>query len=339
MVGGGLVPASLAYVLDTAARPEAEAAAALALDTGRDTRSMSLRAAAPLTNAKIERSRGNPYRIDPESPWYHVANVSGGRSSAFMLERLLDAHGGELPPRCEAIFANTGKERAETLDFVAALTERWGVPITWLEYAYVKGGKPARQYRIVSRETASLDGEPFSAMLDAERWMPSTAKGGRVCTAELKVGVIDRYLWQTRKLTRRQTRKLIGFRADEPHRWKPALYEACEVAYPMVDAGVTAGDVAAFWGGQAFDLGIDSSRGNCDLCYLKARPNLVATIRDEPSRADWWMDAERRSGRTFRIGESFEALKAAALAPNDTGEISGGDVGDADEPLPCFCTD
>ena len=85
-------------------------------------------------------------------------------------------------------------------------------------------------------------------------------------------------------------------------------------------------------------LGIASERGNCDCCYLKSRPNLLATIRDEPSRADWWIDAERRSGRTFRAGESFEALKAATLAQVDTADISAGDV-DGGEALPCFCTD
>ena len=150
---------------------------------------------------------------------------------------------------------------------------------------------------------------------------------------ELKVATIDRYLWTRDGLTRRQTRKLIGFRFDEPRRWKPALYQQCEVAYPMVDARVTKADVAAFWQSQPFDLGIDSARGN-----------LLATIRDDPNRADWWIAAERRKGRTFRRGESFEALRVAALAPNDTDEI-GPDRGDvismdsAGEPLPCFCTD
>ena len=293
-------------------------------------------AVAPERNAALERPWVNPYLIPVDSPWYVVANVSGGRSSAYMLERLLAAHGGELPPGCEAIFANTGKERAETLDFVAALTEQWGVPITWLEYAYVKGAKPARQYRIVSRETASLEGEPFAAMLEAERWMPSTTKGGRVCTSELKVATIDRYLFHRHGLTRRQTRKLIGFRFDEPRRWKPALYQECEVGYPMVDAGVTAGDVAAFWQSQPFDLGIPSERGNCDCCYLKARPNLLATIRDEPSRADWWIEAESRAGRTFRRGESFAQLRDAALAPTVNGMDSAGALGAG---LPCFCSD
>ena len=275
----------------------------------------------------------NPYRIDPESPWFHVANVSGGRSSGYMLRKILDAHGGELPLRCEAIFANTGRERAETLDFVAAMSEQWSVPITWLEFAYCPDGNPKTRAVVVSRESASLAGEPYDAMLRSVSFMPSVSS--RICTSELKVLTIDRYLWNTRGLTKRQTRKLIGFRHDEPKRWKPAIYQQCEIAYPMVEARVTKGDVAEFWRRQPFDLGIRSELGNCDLCYLKSRGNLLETIRAEPWRADWWIEAERRrNGRTFRIGESFAGLKAAALA----GESGAGDVG-GDEALPCFCTD
>ena len=285
----------------------------------------------------------NPYRIPDRAPWFHVINVSGGRSSGYMLHQTLDAHDGELPPRCEAIFANTGRERTETLDFVQAMSERWSVPITWIEFDYrpdrEPGARTKYRARVVSRESASLGGEPFTALLGAGAagtWLPSVTK--RICTSELKVGTIDRYLWQARGLTRRQTRKLIGFRFDEPARWKPALYDECQTVYPMVDAGVTSRDVAEFWRRQPFDLGIPSERGNCDLCYLKPRRNLLETIREAPALADWWIDAERSAGRTFRIGESFEALRAAALAPGVNVEI--GDVGGgAGEPLPCFCTD
>lgn len=256
-----------------------------------------------------------------------------------MLKQVLDAHGGQLPDRCEAVFANTGRERAETLDFVAALSDRWHVPITWLEFDYRPDARPKTRAVVVDRATAALDGEPFTALLDSGSWLPSMT--ARICTAELKVGTIDRHLWQRHGLTRRQTRKLIGFRHDEPRRWKPALYQACEVAYPMVEAGVSAGDVAEFWRRQPFDLGIPSERGNCDCCYLKPRANLLATIAAEPWRADWWIDVERRRGRTFRIGESFEALRDAALALDGNGETGRPLAGDVDggEPLPCFCTD
>ena len=283
----------------------------------------------------VEIAPANPYRLDPASPWFHVVNVSGGRSSGYMLKCILDAHDGALPARSVALFANTGRELPATLAFVQAMTDEWHVPITWLEFGHDPEAKGTKyQARIVDRATASVNGEPFDALLRVG-WMPSMNK--RTCTTELKVRTIDRFMWRQHGQTMRQTRKLIGFRADEPRRWKPALYQRCQVAYPMVEAGVTRADVAAFWRRQAFDLGIPSERGNCDCCYLKPRANLLATMREQPALADWWIEAERRAGRTFRIGEGYADLKAAALsgAPDrgsDSGDIAG-------EPLPCFCTD
>ena len=278
--------------------------------------------------------RANPYRIPDDSPWFTCINVSGGRSSGLMLRRILDAHGGELPPRCEAVFANTGREREETLRFVHELGERW-CPVTWVEFDHDPDGTTGRKYlaRVVDFDSASRDGEPFDAMLRVG-WLPSMTR--RVCTSELKVGTIDRYLWQAHGLTRRQTRKLIGFRFDEPRRWKPALYQECAVGYPMVEAGVTRADVAAFWQSQPFDLGIPSERGNCDCCYLKPRANLLATIREAPELADWWIEAERGAGRSFRQAESFADLKAAALSG---GADRGSGIADVALGLPCFCTD
>ena len=184
--------------------------------------------------------------------------------------------------------------------------------------------------RVVSRDTASLAGEPFDALLlGAGTWLPSVT--ARICMSELKVGSTDRYLWQSRKL--------IGFRFDEPARWWPAVYRECRIACPMVNARITAADVAEFRQAQDFDLGIASGFGNFDLCYLKLRRNLLATLREAPARADWWIEAQRRAKRTFRIGESFADLRDAALAPGGIDEMRRPLPADAGEPLPCFCPD
>jgi hypothetical protein len=45
-------------------------------------------------------------------------SFSGGRTSAYMLWRALQAYGGKLPDDHVVAFANTGKEREETLRFV-----------------------------------------------------------------------------------------------------------------------------------------------------------------------------------------------------------------------------
>lgn len=60
---------------------------------------------------------------------------NGGRTSGYLLRQILDANGG-LPDDELVLttFQNTGREMPETLDFVAEVGSRWGVPIAWLEY-------------------------------------------------------------------------------------------------------------------------------------------------------------------------------------------------------------
>ena len=58
---------------------------------------------------------------------------SGGRTSGYMLHRILKAN-GDLPDRVKVLFANTGREMPGTLDFVHNIEKNWGVDITWLEY-------------------------------------------------------------------------------------------------------------------------------------------------------------------------------------------------------------
>ena len=66
-----------------------------------------------------------------------VISFSGGRTSAYMLWRVLQSNGGGLPSVAIVCFANTGKEEAATLKFVNDCSVNWNVPITWLEYRKV----------------------------------------------------------------------------------------------------------------------------------------------------------------------------------------------------------
>src|SRR5215475_13155125 len=91
-----------------------------------------------------------------------LISFSGGRSSAYMLWRILQAHGGTLPDDVKVTFANTGKEMPQTLDFVRDCGERWGVEVVWLEYRRNDGPS----FEIVTHETASRAGEPFKALID-----------------------------------------------------------------------------------------------------------------------------------------------------------------------------
>ena len=94
--------------------------------------------------------------VDYASPYFiegpALISFSGGRTSAFMLHGILQAYDGQLPEDVVVAFANTGKEREETLRFVHECGLVWGVPIHWVERR-LGGGRPSRrlQHRVAAR--------------------------------------------------------------------------------------------------------------------------------------------------------------------------------------------
>lgn len=243
---------------------------------------------------------GNPYVLP-------VGNVqislSGGRTSGYMLHEILAANEG-LPDRAEVIFANTGREMPETLDFVREIGLRWRVPITWLEY---RPGLPG--YVETGWQGASRAGEPFDMLIDAKSYLPNQQT--RFCTSELKIRPAKRYLiergWQTWTAA-------LGIRADEPARLnEEPLKERWQRWYPLAAAGVTKLHVMRFWQSQPFDLRLPNIKGrcplgNCDGCFLKSEANRAALVRDYPDRAAWWAAAEKRVSSTFSKRGSWRDL-------------------------------
>lgn len=231
----------------------------------------------------------NPY-ILPEGN-VQIA-FSGGRTSAYMLHQILEANGG-IPDHAEVTFQNTGREREETLEFVAEVSRRWQVSVTWLEY---RAEKPL--FEVVGFQGASRNGEPFDQIIKKKQALPNQFQ--LWCSAELKTLTAKRYLrskgWKT-------WFSMVGFRADEMHR-KPFEDNRSTSLLPLRDAGVSRHDVASFWRKQPFDLNLPIRRGktvggNCDGCPLKSEAVIAALHRDEPGLANWWMQHEKATGRSF----------------------------------------
>ena len=235
-----------------------------------------------------------------------LISFSGGRTSGYMLHQILQAN-GDLPDKAKVVFANTGREMNETLDFVQKCSDRWNVPITWLEYQ-----KPMPKFKVVNHNSASRNGEPFEALIRTSRYIPNTLR--RKCTEELKVKTIKRFLvsqgWQSWTNT-------VGIRADEARRVKDSKDKRWENWFPVYDAAETKIDVAEFWAKQnlAFDLHLPIINGvtpqsNCDGCFLKSELKLAEMWRDNPKRMQWWSDLEKEFGHTFRYnGVSYEQIK------------------------------
>lgn len=232
----------------------------------------------------------NPYRIEGPAS----ISFSGGRSSGYVLKHVLDAHDGRLPDDVIVLFANTGKEMPETLDFVQECSERWNVPVTWLEYA--KAEKPADRWKVVTHATASREGEPFEAVIRERNFLPNPVT--RFCTSELKVKAMHRYIRATFGWDAWVS--VVGIRADEPRRVAKLAVpnrDRDERVAPMARAGVSAAHVGAFWQEQPFDLRLPNMNGrtmhgNCDLCFLKGAEQVLSLIREDPKRAVWWARME-----------------------------------------------
>lgn len=304
----------------------------------------------------------DPFRITGPA----VVSFSGGRTSGYMLWRILQAHGGALPEGVVVVFCNTGKEREETLRFVERCAVEWGVSVVWLEYRHLGPRKPS--FAVVDFATASRDGEPFVTAVTARSgdsgYLPNVIT--RYCTIELKIKTTIRYLLS---LGWEEWTNAIGFRADEPQRVAKARAKASqplpdvweladtlfgksevavrvavaalrepreEAAFPLHAAGVTRAGVMDFWASHPFDLELGADEGNCDLCFLKGQAKLERLMRQWPEAADWWIALESRRGTRFRNDRpGYAALLELSKRPQLPGMT--------DEPdelsVACHCTD
>jgi len=264
-----------------------------------------------------------------------VISFSGGRTSAYMLWRILQSNGGGLPNEAIVVFANTGKEEEATLEFVRDCGLNWNVEIHWLEYLPYDP-----KFKVVDFNTASRNGEPFEALITKKNYLPNPVT--RFCTVELKIRTIHKFLkflgWK-----HNENMDWVGIRADEPRR---AMKMARE-RVPLYTAGVTAADVGKFWKEQSFDLGLPNFNGktyhgNCDLCFLKGYPQTLSLIAEKPDRAIWWAKQEARihsagkftgDGARFRKDRpSYTQMKNYAADQADMFKTD-------EEGIPCFCGD
>ena len=260
----------------------------------------------------------NPYFIDEPA----VISFSGGRSSAYMLYEILKAHGFVLPDYIKVIFANTGKEMPQTLDFVSACAVMWNIEIIWLEYS----GK--KQFKVVSYETASRNGEPFAKLITDKNYLPNMM--ARFCTSELKVLPIERYMGTKDFLT------VVGIRGDEPRR-VAKMRSKDNYAVPLADANISENNIRHFWSSYKFDLALPpagiNTLSNCDLCFLKGGAIKRSIIEHSPSIADWWIEQERKINARFRSDQP--SYKQMQLIATDQGQL----FDFADESIACFCGD
>ena len=278
----------------------------------------------------------DPYLCDGPT----CISFSGGRTSAYMLREILRAHGGTLPADTHVVFANTGRERLETLAFVYECAGRWDVPIRWVER---DGSKPpGRRFCEVDFKSASRNGEPFAELVAERKFLPNGVM--RFCTVALKIETARDFM---RSLGYSRWVNVVGLRYDEPARVSKVRardHGEWDVTCPLYDARITETDVLAFWKAQCFDLALKAGEGNCDLCFLKGRVVRERLMRARPDLAAWWIEQERAIGGRFHAHElgyaaTMERVRRLPMLPMTLDPATAPTDLEDHDARPCNCTD
>lgn len=269
-----------------------------------------------------------------------LISFSGGRSSAMMLKILLD--NGLLQPDDYILFANTGKERPETLDFVHEVETRWNVPIIWIEGTFCEYDLSEETmvssvgFRVVDYSTAARHGEPFAEMIDWINCGRVPSRNARFCTKYLKIVPMQRFL---ESIGIAEFDTVMGIRFDEPNRYRKYKGDG---SFPLVDFKITEADVFRFWSAQNFDLNLKQYEGNCDLCHLKSLKKIKTIIAEQGEKvADWWIEQEKKTNSTFfSDGLDFSTLVEIATNRKFSRALDVRSLKEHDLfSISCFCGD
>jgi len=268
-------------------------------------------------------------------------SFSGGETSAYMLYWLLKNKLEEY--EIKVVFANTGNENEETLEFVQRCSEEFNVEIIWVEavptwsivfngkkyvtksenlkqfqmmrkFEIKRGRKPilpkaGTTFEIVSFETASRSGEPFEKVI--QRYgIPN--KAYIHCTRELKLQPMTKYM-RSINWNKGDYYTAVGIRADEVDRIAKDRKEKM-IIYPLIsDKPMTKPQINGFWKLMSFRLQLKGYQGNCKDCYKKTQNKLLTIAKEHESMFDFTKRMTDKYSRfrpyQQRKGKSLQQLK------------------------------
>lgn len=200
-------------------------------------------------------------------------------------------------------FANTGKEKDETLRFIHECDQRWGFGTVWLEAVISPEKGEGTRHRVTDYGSAFRNTDPMVAghpFFDLCKKYGIPSNSAPHCTRELKTKCIRNFLRNEKRL--KQWEEAWGIRSDEPQR----LSARPGVVYPLAELGINEEMVRRFWDRQDFDLGIKQYQGNCDLCFKKSLRKRLTILRESPELATDWSSLEGR--QTYGAGKTGELV-------------------------------
>lgn len=235
-----------------------------------------------------------------------LVSFSGGETSAYMAKWLIDNKSDEY--EMAFVFANTGEENEETLNFVNRCDKEWNLGVVWVEAKVNPENGKGTRHKIVNYQTASRKGEPFEDVIK-KYGIPNAAQPH--CNREMKLAPIHSYIKNELGWIKGYS-TAIGIRYDEVDRMA-ADRSTYNIVYPLIeDIRMTKQKINHWWSKQPFRLNLKGYQGNCKTCWKKSYRNLYAIAKENPEHFDFFKRMEQKyslmtpSNRERKVGENGE---------------------------------
>lgn len=247
--------------------------------------------------------------------------VSGGRSSAYMAYYILTSNKYKDYNKV-FIFANTGQERKETIDFLKNIEKYWGIKLVIVEAVGSEQMGLGISHKVVNWETMNMSSEPFKQVIKHKNkgvfeGLPS--KDSPYCSESLKTIPCKKYCDSVFGVNNYV--KAIGYRKEDMPK-RITLTEVKEDKtriFPLItdfETIIGIPELNKFWDNQPFKLTIHGKYGNCELCWKKSDNNLIDNIRFGVRSVEFWQEMEHKYGNTaFRNRKSINDLVKLAQLP------------------------
>lgn len=228
-----------------------------------------------------------------------LVSFSGGETSGFMAQ-WIKKHLEDSYDRVVYVFANTGLENEQTLEFVEQCDNYWKLNVQWVEASVNFGERKGTGYWLTDFDNARRNGQPFEAIIQ-KYGIPNQAFPH--CTRELKQAPIKAFARDWFDGEKYDT--AIGIRIDEADRMNAKAKEM-RFIYPLIKQDMipaTKPMINFFWKQMHFRLELKGYQGNCTTCWKKADKKLFQIYKENPKAFDFMDRMERKYPR---IGNEFD---------------------------------
>jgi len=209
------------------------------------------------------------------------------------------------------LFANTGQENEQTLEFVRDCDQHFQFNAVWIESVQHHGVRKSASAKMVNFETAARNGEPFEDFI-RKYGIPNQKFPS--CTRDLKVNPIENYVaslgWEHGSFD-----MAVGIRSDEIDRVSINAADK-NLVYPLAFwEPTTKPQINTWWLKQPFRLKLKGYQGNCKWCWKKSPRKHFTLISETPEIYDFPRKMEQLYGY---VGPEFK--KPGGRAPLKNGD-------------------